>query len=163
MHVAGSGRTDAGVHARAQVAAFTLENPIPADNLQRAVNRLLPPAIRVLDAVETHAGFSSPLRCRRQNLPVHDASRADLFSVRVALRAPPPLSAERDRDDRSGAAFRRRARFHGFAASDDRDDERKIQSPDDFQFHSGALGDHLIYTVRGSGFLKHMVRKSWER
>src|SRR5580658_12929 len=49
VHVAGSGRTDAGVHGRAQVAAFTIDNPIPVDNLQRAVNRLLPPAIRVLD------------------------------------------------------------------------------------------------------------------
>src|SRR6202012_811757 len=57
VHVAGSGRTDAGVHARAQVAAFTIENPIPPSNLQRAVNRLLPPAIRILDAAETHADF----------------------------------------------------------------------------------------------------------
>ena len=57
VHVAGSGRTDAGVHALAQVAAFTIANPIPVDNLQRAVNRLLPPAIRVLEAAETHADF----------------------------------------------------------------------------------------------------------
>ena len=48
VHVAGSGRTDAGVHALAQVAAFSIENPIPLPNLRRAVNRLLPPAIRVL-------------------------------------------------------------------------------------------------------------------
>src|ERR1700727_3038808 len=40
--VAGSGRTDAGVHAVAQVAAFSLTNPIPIDNLRRAMNRLLP-------------------------------------------------------------------------------------------------------------------------
>ena len=57
VHVAGSGRTDAGVHARAQVAAFTIENPIPPSNLQRAVNRLLPPAIRILDVIETHPDF----------------------------------------------------------------------------------------------------------
>ena len=44
VHVAGSGRTDAGVHALAQVAAFSLENPIPEYNLRKAINRLLPPA-----------------------------------------------------------------------------------------------------------------------
>ena len=47
----GSGRTDAGVHALAQVASFTLAAPIPAANLHRALNRCLPPSIRVL-AVE---------------------------------------------------------------------------------------------------------------
>src|SRR5580700_9394093 len=57
IHVAGSGRTDAGVHARAQVAAFTIDNPIPVDNLQRAVNRLLPPSIRITSVAETHGGF----------------------------------------------------------------------------------------------------------
>ena len=39
VRVAGSGRTDAGVHALAQVAAFTLVNPIPVDNLRKAINR----------------------------------------------------------------------------------------------------------------------------
>src|SRR5579864_4617698 len=52
VHVAGSGRTDAGVHALAQVAAFSIENPIPLSNLRKAMNRLLPHSIRVLDATE---------------------------------------------------------------------------------------------------------------
>jgi tRNA pseudouridine38-40 synthase len=46
----GSGRTDAGVHALAQVASFELHVPIPPSNLQRALNRMLPPEIRVLSA-----------------------------------------------------------------------------------------------------------------
>src|SRR5882757_5133452 len=57
VHVAGSGRTDAGVHALCQVAAFSIENPIPLPNFKRAVNRLLPPAIRVLAAEEVHPEF----------------------------------------------------------------------------------------------------------
>ncbi|MCP5120812.1 MAG: tRNA pseudouridine synthase A, partial [bacterium] len=61
VQVTGSGRTDAGVHALAQVAAFDLVNPIPPDNLRKAMNRLLPPAIRVLDAAEAPEGFH-PIR-----------------------------------------------------------------------------------------------------
>src|ERR1700688_4899806 len=57
VHVAGSGRTDAGVHALAQVAAFTIANPIPVENLQRAMNRLLPRDIRATDADELREGF----------------------------------------------------------------------------------------------------------
>ena len=44
----GSGRTDTGVHALAQVTTFSLTVPIPAANLNRALNRALPPSIRVL-------------------------------------------------------------------------------------------------------------------
>src|SRR3954447_15938648 len=57
VHVAGSGRTDAGVHALAQVAAVSIENPIPLPNLRKAVNRLLPPAIRITAAEEVHESF----------------------------------------------------------------------------------------------------------
>jgi tRNA pseudouridine38-40 synthase len=46
----GSGRTDAGVHALAQVASFPLQARIPPANLVRALNRTLPGSIRILDA-----------------------------------------------------------------------------------------------------------------
>src|SRR6202163_2593584 len=48
----GSGRTDAGVHALAQVATFTTESPIPAQNLVKALNDILPSSIRVTEASE---------------------------------------------------------------------------------------------------------------
>src|ERR1017187_2421743 len=57
VHVAGSGRTDAGVHALAQVAAFSIENPIPLPNLRKAMNRLLPASIRVLSTAEAAPDF----------------------------------------------------------------------------------------------------------
>src|SRR5579883_1989543 len=57
VHVEGSGRTDAGVHALAQVAAFSLKNPIPAPNLKKAMNRVLPRDIRVLDVAEAAENF----------------------------------------------------------------------------------------------------------
>ena len=53
----GSGRTDAGVHALAQVASFALRAPIPRENLRRALNRTLPPAIRILEARTVRSTF----------------------------------------------------------------------------------------------------------
>jgi tRNA pseudouridine38-40 synthase len=52
-----SGRTDAGVHALAQVVSFPLHTPIPIENLQRALNRSLPPSIRVLAAQVVQKNF----------------------------------------------------------------------------------------------------------
>src|ERR1700761_6031859 len=53
----GSGRTDAGVHALAQVVSFRLAAPVPAANLQRALNRILPASIRVLACEEVPYSF----------------------------------------------------------------------------------------------------------
>jgi len=53
----GSGRTDAGVHALAQVVTFRLSTPVPAANLQRALNRILPSRIRVLSCEEVPHSF----------------------------------------------------------------------------------------------------------
>ncbi|MFZ0518740.1 MAG: tRNA pseudouridine synthase A [Acidobacteriaceae bacterium] len=53
----GSGRTDAGVHAWGQVASFSLRAAIPAENLLRALNRILPAAIRVLSAEHVAEDF----------------------------------------------------------------------------------------------------------
>jgi len=57
VRIAAAGRTDAGVHALAQVVSLRTPNPIPAERLPRAVNLLLPESIRVRRAVERPAGF----------------------------------------------------------------------------------------------------------
>ena len=55
--VIGAGRTDAGVHALAQVAAFTLERTSDAATVIRALNARLPETVRVVDACEVAASF----------------------------------------------------------------------------------------------------------
>src|SRR6516164_3991382 len=53
----GSGRTDAGVHALGQVASFRTQSSLSAAEFQRALNALLPPAIRVVASEETGPEF----------------------------------------------------------------------------------------------------------
>ena len=53
----GSGRTDAGVHALAQVATFTTASPIPVENFLKALNDVLPPSIRILGVQEVALDF----------------------------------------------------------------------------------------------------------
>jgi tRNA pseudouridine38-40 synthase len=55
--VTGASRTDAGVHARGQVAAFRTERPIPLHGIRRGTNSLLPPAIAIRDAAEVGEDF----------------------------------------------------------------------------------------------------------
>jgi len=62
----GSGRTDTGVHALAQVATFSLTAPIPAANLHRALNRALPPSIRILSVEPVPQDFHARHSARRK-------------------------------------------------------------------------------------------------
>src|ERR1041385_7140643 len=56
--VTGAGRTDAGVHALGQVAAFSIERPLSADTVVRALNARLPASVRVWPAAEAPASFN---------------------------------------------------------------------------------------------------------
>jgi tRNA pseudouridine38-40 synthase len=158
VKVEASGRTDAGVHALAQVAAFSLRNPIPAGNLVRAMNHLLPRDIRVLNAAETHAAFH----------PRHDAAaktyeyriyRGDIcppFDRRYVHHHPYPL----DEAAMAAAAglLEGEHDFSSFATADESDALGRSKIRTIFSSQLRRDGDRLLYRVRGSGFLKHMVR-----
>jgi tRNA pseudouridine38-40 synthase len=64
VHVAGAGRTDAGVHAAAQVASVRLTASIAPDRLVRAFNATLPADVRVLAADEVFDRFHARLHAR---------------------------------------------------------------------------------------------------
>jgi tRNA pseudouridine38-40 synthase len=85
----GSGRTDTGVHALGQVASFTLRAKIPPANLLRALNRALPPSIRVLRAEHVPPEFHAR----------HSALRKT-YEYRIFPRVPHPPSPMRAEPDR---------------------------------------------------------------
>lgn len=66
VRVMGSGRTDAGVHARGQVAAVELQHTIPVEQLMRALNANLPSDIRIYRAWEAAADFHPRFQAKRK-------------------------------------------------------------------------------------------------
>jgi len=158
VHVAGSGRTDAGVHAMAQVAAFSIENPIPPPNLRKAMNRLLPASIRVLSAEDAALDFHPRFQAlaKTYEYRIVRAVVCPPWEWRYVHHHPYPLAL--DRMESCAAILEGEHDFSAFAASDDRDDEGKTKVRTIFRSQLEAPPERLIYRVRGSGFLKHMVR-----
>lgn len=192
----GSGRTDAGVHALAQVASVRLNSPIPERNLLVALNDILPPAIRVT-GVEIvgdsfHARHSATAKTYRYR--IYRGDICSPFLARYVYHDPYPMDEEamiRASEYIVGAFD-----FTSFAASDPERNARIAESKNSRQTsvrpattaaHELALGadveeatdalslkqgnvrtvhssqwarteEEFSFTVRGNGFLHHMVR-----
>ncbi|HXP87172.1 MAG TPA: tRNA pseudouridine(38-40) synthase TruA [Bryobacteraceae bacterium] len=158
VNVHGSGRTDAGVHALAQVAAFDLANPIPAENLVRAINRLLPRDIRVLEAIEAAPDFHPRFQATAKTYEyrILRAPTCQPFERLYVYHHPYPLDEARMIE--TAAAVEGEHDFTAFAAADEKDALGLSKTRRIYSSRLERAGDRLIYRVRGSGFLKHMVR-----
>lgn len=158
VQVAGSGRTDAGVHALAQVAAFNLDNPIPAANLMRAMNRLLPRDIRVMRAEETRIDFHPRFEAKAKTYEyrIFRNEICSPFERRYVYHHPYPLRVEEMVT--AAPLLDGEHDFTAFAASDDRDELGVSKVRSIYCSRLAQESDRLLYRVTGSGFLKHMVR-----
>ncbi len=158
VHVAGSGRTDAGVHALAQVAAVSLENPIPPDNFRRAVNRLLPKSIRINEICETNPDFHPRFDARRKTYQyrIYRKEVCPPFVRQYVYHHPYPLNESAMIE--AAPLLEGEHDFTAFAASDQHDETSRSKRRTVFASSFSRKEDLLIYSVTGSGFLKHMVR-----
>ncbi|SRR5208282_1132128 len=157
----GSGRTDAGVHALAQVATFATESPIPAQNLVKALNDILPPSIRVLEATEAPLGFHArkSARAKTYRYRMYRGAICPPSLARYVWHYPYPL--DEDAMQRASGFVIGEQDFTSFAAVDSergREDETISNVRRIFASTWERAGEELVYTVRGSGFLHHMVR-----
>jgi tRNA pseudouridine38-40 synthase len=157
----GSGRTDAGVHALAQVATFSTESPVPAQNFLKALNDILPASVRVLEVTEApsdfHARHSAQAKTYRYR--IYRESICPPFLARYVWHYPYPL--DEDAMVSAAAMLVGRHDFTSFAAVDPergRDDAPASNVREIFSSGWARQRDELVYTVRGSGFLHHMVR-----
>ena len=142
----------------AQVAAFTLENPIPLVNLRRALNRLLPSEIRVLSAEEVHPHFHPRFdaKAKTYEYRIMREEVCSPFEWPWVHHYPYPLIE--DRMIQLAAAFEGEHDFTAFAAADDRDEESHSKIRTIYRSEITAERGRMLYRVRGNGFLKHMVR-----
>jgi tRNA pseudouridine38-40 synthase len=155
VRLAGAGRTDAGVHARGQVANFLTASRIPAGGLLRGLNAGLPIDIAVMQAQEVAEAFHARADARGKEYRYRIA-RAEVVSPFEA----PFVAPLRGRLD--AAAMRQAARHflgtHDFTsfcpvASPIEDKVRTLRVSEVTE--EGSLVD---YRVVGDGFLRHMVR-----
>ncbi len=97
IRVTAAGRTDAGVHARGQVANFAVDGDLDLDlaRIERAINALLPPDVAVRHADCVHSGFSARRDARRREYAYHVAFERCALGRRYAVwvRGQPDLSA----------------------------------------------------------------------
>ncbi len=158
MQVAASGRTDAGVHALAQVAAFSMRNPIPVENLRKAMNRLLPFDIRVTRVEETFLDFHPRFQARAKTYEyrIFRSEICSPFERRYVYHHPYPLRVEAMIS--AATLLEGEHDFTAFAATDEKDETSGSKVRRIWTSRLEQFPDRLIYSVRGSGFLKHMVR-----
>lgn len=153
--VAGAGRTDAGVHAVAQVASVNVEFAVPAANVRRALNVRLPPDIRVLDVEDAPLGFHARFHARGKSYRYRMVTSQILspFDRWFAWHAPEPRDVEAMR--RAARAFIGRHDFASFQArgSATVDTVRTVERID-----LSTRPDEIAIDIEGTGFLRHMAR-----
>lgn len=166
-----SGRTDAGVHALGQVAHFATSCRIPAGNLLKALNDLLPSEVRILQAQDAPPSFHARYGARSKlyRYRILQTPVCSPFAWRYVWHYPWPL--DRRRMAEAARNFLGEHDFTSFAASAQADDD-----PGDSGVQSGQRPKSmvrrisasrilwserrraLVYEVEGNGFLHHMVR-----
>jgi tRNA pseudouridine38-40 synthase len=172
VNVIGAGRTDAGVHALGQAASCRIANPIPPDTLVRALNAVLPEAVRVLRveevAADFHARYSARLKTYRYL--VWNGSLTFPFQRRFVWRHAVPLDLgamieasrllEGEHDfaafQGAGGATKTTTRTLTTIRVGERAPAEAFGAP--FLVPPDAPGRVIAFELTGTGFLRHMVR-----
>lgn len=161
VHVAGSGRTDSGVHAEAQIASVKLSKPFTTEKLRLAINGNLWGDVRIMNvekaADDFHARFSAKGKTyvyRVVNAPVMSP-----FWARYAHHESRPLDVARMND--AARLFLGKHDWTAFSAANS-DAEHRVRTIQEFTVDSTwdarAAASLIEFTIRGDGFLRYMVR-----
>ncbi|HEX9960848.1 MAG TPA: tRNA pseudouridine(38-40) synthase TruA [Pyrinomonadaceae bacterium] len=159
--VAGSGRTDAGVHAEGQVASVKLARNFTPDKLRNAINGNLWRDLRILNVEKAadnfHARFSA--RGKTYVYRVVNAPVMSPFWARYAHHEARPLDVGRMND--TARLFLGEHDWTAFSSAQS-DSENKVRTITEFTVESHwdnrAKGSLIEFRITGEGFLRYMVR-----
>lgn len=159
VKVTGAGRTDAGVHARGQVAAFRSESTIPVDRVPLALNGFFAQELVCTAAEEMPLSFH-PQRdatMKAYSYTIDNSPQPTPFQRLYALHVPERLDIAAMRT--AAAALTGRHDFKSFqaAGSSAKTSERTLQR---LTVEPAKSGDRnlVVITAEADGFLYHMVR-----
>ena len=155
VEIQGAGRTDAGVHARGQVASVHLPEGYTPQEVQNYLNRYLPEDVAVVDVVEVGERFHARLSATGKEYRYHIrmGSVPDVFARKYQYRVEEPLDLAAM--ERAAGYLTGKHDFRSFCGN-----RRFKKSTVREVFHIGVevCGSDLTLVYRGDGFLYHMVR-----
>lgn len=161
--IQGASRTDAGVHALGQVASFKTRSALAAGEIQRALNALVTPSIRVVAAEEMGADFHARWQAleKTYHYRIFRGAVVSPFEYQRVLHYPYPL----DEEAMAAAAkcFEGEHDFTSFTASSGSEERDKERSPMRMicrsELERCVDNQEVVYKVTGKSFLRYMVRK----
>ena len=155
VEIQGAGRTDAGVHARGQVASVHLPEGYTPQKVQNYLNRFLPEDVAVVEVVEVGERFHARLSATGKEYRYHIrmGSVPDVFARKYQYRVEEPLDLAAM--ERAAGYLTGKHDFRSFCGN-----RRFKKSTVREVFHIGVevCGSDLTLVYRGDGFLYNMVR-----
>lgn len=155
IHLVGASRTDAGVHAKGQVAHFDAVCRVPIENLAHALRSRVPKDVDIIDAAIVPETFHAIRDAKRKQYryTIHNSRKRPLWLRHRVMHFWEPLDAALMSE--AGARLVGTHDFEGFAAAGHGRDNtvRTI-----FDCHAEREGDAVTIVVEGDGFLWNMVR-----
>jgi tRNA pseudouridine38-40 synthase len=171
--VFGAGRTDAGVHALGQVASASVDHPMALGVLQRALNAVLPPDVRVVETEEARPGFHAryDARAKTYQYAIMNGLAISPFEWRYAWHVTQALDV--DAMAQAARCVVGRRDFAAFASSGSvvkttvrtmTTSEVRLAGPGEPRWARSEVDwpsvgpRRVMYEIAGDGFLRQMVR-----
>lgn len=155
IEISGSGRTDAGAHARGQVANFHTQSDMPCADILSALRRYLPEDIGIYSCTEVSNRFHARLNARAKTYTyrIWNSETPCVFERRFVYVFPETLDLEEMRQ--AAEPFLGQHDFSAFNANKKmkKSTVRRIDS-----LEIARTGEEIRITVTGDGFLYNMVR-----